>query len=201
MIVPVAHPLSAGDSEIVARTRRLVLRQWRDEDLAPFAALNADPQVCRFLPGVLDRAESDAMAQRIRQAIERDGFGLWAVGRDTRETRERRADAGFIGFVGLSPVTFEAPFAPAVEIGWRLASSAWNQGFATEAALAARDLAFGAFGLDEIVSFTVPANRPSRRVMEKIGLQRDEAGDFDHPRLPPGHPLRPHVLYRLSRHD
>lgn len=141
------------------------------------------------------------MAQRIRQAIERDGFGLWAVGRDTRETRERRADAGFIGFVGLSPVTFEAPFAPAVEIGWRLASSAWNQGFATEAALAARDLAFGAFGLDEIVSFTVPANRPSRRVMEKIGLQRDEAGDFDHPRLPPGHPLRPHVLYRLSRHD
>ncbi len=138
------------------------------------------------------------MAQRIRQAIERDGFGLWAVGRDTRETRERRADADFIGFVGLSPVTFEAPFAPAVEIGWRLASSTWNQGFATEAALAARDLAFGAFGLDELVSFTVPANRPSRRVMDKIGLQRDEGSDFDHPRLPPGHPLRPHVLYRLS---
>jgi ribosomal-protein-alanine N-acetyltransferase len=172
-------------------TPRLILRPWIDDDLPPFAALNADPRVNEFLPGPLTSAQSDELAARIRDHFDRHGFGLWSV--------ELTGVAPFIGFVGLAVPKFESHFTPCVEIGWRLAAEHWGRGYATEGALAARDFAFGPLGLDEIVSFTVPMNAPSRRVMERIGMTHDPADDFDHPALPHPHRLCRHVLYRLRR--
>jgi RimJ/RimL family protein N-acetyltransferase len=139
----------------------------------------------------LSRAESDALVDRIEAAFNQRGFGLWAV--------EVTAGAPFIGFVGLSVPTFEAHFTPAVEVGWRLAPEHWGRGYATEAARAAVDFGFTSAGLDEIVSFTVAANTRSVAVMERLGMTHDPVDDFDHPRIPPGHALRRHVLYRLKR--
>jgi ribosomal-protein-alanine N-acetyltransferase len=173
------------------RTPRLVLRGFRAEDLDAFAALNADPRVMEHFPSTLTRAQSDALVARIDAHFAQHGFGLWAV--------EVPGGAGFIGYTGLSRVTFAAPFTPCVEVGWRLAAAHWGNGFATEAARAAVEFAFGALQLDEVVSFTVPANVRSRRVMEKLGMVRDPAGDFDHPLLPESHRLRCHVLYRIAR--
>jgi len=172
-------------------TKRLCLRGWREADLAPFAALNADPRVMEFLPRPLDRAESDALAGRIAAHFTRHGFGLWAI--------EVPGDVAFIGFVGLAVPAFEAPFMPAVEIGWRLASEHWGSGYATEAARAALAFAFRDLGVRGIVSFTVPANWRSRRVMERLHMRHSPADDFEHPGLPAGHRLRPHVLYRLAQ--
>jgi RimJ/RimL family protein N-acetyltransferase len=171
------------------RTDRLHLRRWRPDDRAPFANLNADPRVIEFLPAALSRQESDAMADRIEAHFARHGFGLWAV--------EIAGITPFVGFIGLAVPRFEAPFTPCVEIGWRLDADHWNRGYATEGARAVVDFAFGPLQLDEIVSFTVPANLRSRRVMEKLGMTRSESEDFDHPLLPEGHPLHRHVLYRL----
>lgn len=165
-----------------------MLRRWRDDDRAPFAALNADPRVVEFLPGPLSRAQSDALAERIAAHFVEHGFGLWAV--------EAPGEIPFAGFVGLSVPAFDAAFTPCVEVGWRLASSCWGRGYASEAARAALACGFERLGLAEIVSFTVPANLRSRRVMERLGMSRDPADDFDHPALPDGHPLRRHVLYR-----
>jgi RimJ/RimL family protein N-acetyltransferase len=173
------------------RTERLLLRQWRDEDLEPFAELNADPETMRFFVSTQSRAESDALAERSRRQIEDEGWGLWAV--------EVAGGAPFVGFVGLARPSFEAHFTPAVEVGWRLARGYWGRGYATEAARAALAYGFDELALDEIVSFTSPLNEPSRRVMERLGMSHDPADDFEHPRVPAGHPLRPHVLYRLSR--
>ncbi|HEX3998383.1 MAG TPA: GNAT family N-acetyltransferase [Pirellulales bacterium] len=173
-------------------TSRLLLRPWRDSDLPAFAVLNADPRVMEFFPKLLDRSESDRAAAAIRESGASRGFGLWAV--------EIPNAAPFIGFVGLSMPRFESHFTPCVEIGWRLAFEHWNHGFATEAAQAAVRFAFEQLELDELVSFTVPANRRSRRVMERLGMSHDPADDFDHPALPPGHPICRHVLYRLPRH-
>lgn len=172
-------------------TERLRLRPWRDDDLEPFAALNADAAVMEFMPACLERSDSDALAARIRAHFERHGFGAWAV--------EVPGNAPFIGFVGLSVPAFEAHFTPCVEIGWRLAREHWGRGYATEAAQAALAHGFGPLGLGEIVSFTVPANLRSRAVMERLGMRRDPAEDFEHPALPEGHRLRCHVLYRLRR--
>ena len=173
------------------RTDRLLLREWRDADLEPFAALNADPEVTRFLHGVLSRADSDRLAARIRAHFTERGFGLWAV--------EVPGKADFVGFVGLSVPRFEAHFTPCVEVGWRLARAHWGRGYATEGARAALAFGFESAGLAEIVSFTACANERSRAVMERLGMETDPADDFDHPSLPEGHPLRAHVLYRLSR--
>ena len=173
------------------RTERLLLRPWRASDRPAFAQINADSRVVECLPGVMTRDESDAMVDRIEAHIERHGFGLWAV--------EVPGQVEFIGFIGLAIPTFEAPFTPCVEIGWRLDADHWGRGYASEGARAALAFGFASLGLDEIVSFTVPHNLRSRRVMEKIGMTRDQAGDFDHPRLPEGHTLRQHVLYRLKR--
>jgi RimJ/RimL family protein N-acetyltransferase len=171
-------------------TERLVLRRWRDDDRAPYAALNGDPEVMEHLPSVLSRDESDEHIVVMERAWDERGYGLWAV---------ERLDSGeLIGFVGLGDPGFEAPFMPAVEVGWRLARPHWGHGFATEAAVASLDDAFGRVGLDEVVSFTTPANRRSQAVMTRLGLRRDPAGDFEHPRLPPGHPLRAHLLYRVG---
>jgi RimJ/RimL family protein N-acetyltransferase len=172
-------------------TERLLLREWRDADREPFAALNADSRVMELMPGTLTRAESDALVDRIRSRWEQDGVGLWAV--------ERRDDGAFVGFTGLARQTFEAPFNPAIEVGWRLAFDAWGHGYATEAARASLRFGFLDRALDEIVSFTTATNARSRAVMERIGMTRDPADDFDHPSLPVGSPIRRHVLYRLSR--
>lgn len=172
------------------RTERLLLRQWRHADLDAFAALNADPEVMRHLPARLSRRESDQMARFIRGGLEERGWGLWAV--------EVPGGDPFVGFVGLNPVRFEAPFTPAVEVGWRLVRAAWGHGYATEAARAAVDFGFERLGLDEIVSFTVAANRPSWRVMERLAMSYDPAEEFDHPTVAEG-PLRRHRLYRLAR--
>jgi RimJ/RimL family protein N-acetyltransferase len=153
--------------------------------------MNADPRVMEYFPKSLDRAESDGLAARIRENFARRGFGLWAV--------EVPGVAEFIGFVGLSVPGFSAHFTPCVEIGWRLAHEHWRHGYATEAARAALDFGFGHSAIEEIVSFTAVANQRSRRVMEKIGMTHNPADDFDHPRLPEGHPLRRHVLYRIGR--
>ena len=172
-------------------TERLILREWRDTDQEPFAKLNADPEVMRFMPKLLSREESDAAAQRIHDHFERHGYGLWAI-----EVRDRES---FIGFVGLSVPRFETEFTPCIEVGWRLSRNAWGHGDATEAARRAIRFGFDELGLAEIVSFTVPDNVRSRHVMERLGMSRNPAEDFDHPVLPEGHPLRRHVLYRLAR--
>lgn len=170
-------------------TSRLALRGWGPADVAPFAAINADPIVMEHLPGVLTQTQTEAYLDRITEHFQRHGFGLWAV--------ERRDTARLIGFVGLTVPSFEAHFTPCVEIGWRLSRDAWGHGFATEAARVALEHGFGEAGLREIVSFTVPANVRSIAVMERLGMQRDPAGDFGHPRVPKTHPLHAHVLYRM----
>jgi RimJ/RimL family protein N-acetyltransferase len=176
-------------------TSRLLLRPWRDADLSAFAQLNDDPAVMEFLPRRLSRDESDATAARIRTAIENRGWGFWAV----EIKGPGHTAAPFIGFVGLSVPSFEAHFTPCVEIGWRLAKEHWGCGYASEAAAASLRFAFENLKLQQIVAFTVPLNKRSMRVMERIGMSRDPADDFEHPKLPPGHPFRPHVLYRVSR--
>ena len=174
----------------ILMAERLILRPWRDEDLAPFAAMNADPAVMRHFPSTLGRAESDAMVGRIRLHFATRGFGMWAV--------EIPGVTPFAGFIGLSVPRFEAPFMPCVEIGWRLATACWGRGYATEGARAALTFGFGTLKLAEVVSFTVVANQPSRRVMERLGMGHDPADDFDHPSIAEGHPMRRHVLYRLQ---
>ena len=173
------------------RTARLMLREWRDEDVAAFAAMSADPVVMRYLVPFADQAAMDAWVTTARAHWLDHGFGQWVV--------ELPGKASFIGVVGLSNLRFALPFVPAVEVAWRLARGYWGMGYACEASRVAIDDGFGRLGLGEIVTFTVPANQPSRRVMAKLGMTHDPAEDFDfeHPRLPPGHPLRRHVLYRL----
>lgn len=193
------------------RTERLLLRGWRDEDREPYADLNADPAVMAHFPAALGRERSDAHVDAIGRSFAERGLGLWAV--------EVVGGAPFVGFVGLSVPTWEAPFTPAVEVGWRLAREAWGRGYATEGAFAAlrfgfdevlrvedrfvtRALANEEVGepLGEIVSFTTPANVRSRRVMEAIGMTHDPADDFDHPTIGGVAPaLRRHVLYRMAR--
>lgn len=170
-------------------TERLILRQWRDSDREPFARLNADPVVMTHFPRCWSRDESDAAITGAQKFIEERGWGFWAV--------EVRGGAPCIGFVGLS----EPGFRPGVEIGWRLAREHWGHGYASEAAVASLRFGFEKLTLEEIVAFTVPLNERSRRVMERIGMSRDPADDFDHPRIAPGHPLRRHVLYRMKRSD
>lgn len=173
------------------KTDRLLLRRWRDEDREPFARMNADPAVMKHFPALLSRAESDRLADDIEAHFERYGFGAWAA--------ELRATGVFIGFIGLAVPRFEAAFTPCVEIGWRMDAAYWGRGLATEGARAVVRHAFDVAGLNEIVSFTVPANTRSRHVMEKLGMSHDPRDDFDHPNLAPAHPLRRHVLYRLRR--
>ncbi|SIO35591.1 ribosomal-protein-alanine N-acetyltransferase [Singulisphaera sp. GP187] len=185
---------SHGDgttSDRFLRSDRLLLRPWCEADLEPFAAMNADAAVMEYFSKTLNRQESDSLATRFRDLLDRQGYGLWAL--------EVPDVASFIGFVGLHHETFEAPFTPCVEIGWRLARAHWGKGYATEAARGALRYGFERLGLDEIVSFTVPDNTRSRAVMERIGMTRSEAEDFDHPKLPVGHRLRRHVLYRIRR--
>ncbi|MEV1241386.1 GNAT family N-acetyltransferase [Nonomuraea sp. NPDC050022] len=172
-------------------TERLIMRRWRDDDREPFAAMNADAEVMEHFPALMTRSESDGFVDRIEAGFEAHGYGLWAL--EVRESGE------FIGFTGLVLQTFEAPFTPAVEVGWRLAKAAWGHGYAIEAAREAVRYGFDVAGLDEIVSITTVGNTRSRKVMERLGMTRDIADDFYHPRVPADSPQRPHVLYRLRR--
>jgi RimJ/RimL family protein N-acetyltransferase len=174
-------------------TPRLLLRPWRDSDRAPFSAMSADPEVMEFFPEPLSRKESDHVIARIQAHQEKYGFCFFAA--------EVIGNAAFIGFVGIQHVPFKARFTPAVEIGWRLARRYWNRGLATEAAQAVLNYSFQTLKLEEVVSYAVSGNLRSRRVMEKINMRHDHAGDFDHPLLPVGHSLRRHVLYRLRRSE
>jgi len=173
-------------------TDRLVLRQWRDSDRAPYAALNADPDVMEHFPFTLTNVQSDEMVDRMTSVLDDTGRGLWAT--------EVKATATFIGFIGLSQPRFETDFTPCIEIGWRLAKHAWGNGYAPEGARAVLAFGFEHVELpnDEIVSFTTVANTKSRRVMEKIGLVHDPSRDFDHPLLPDWSGRR-HVLYAITR--
>ena len=171
---------------LALRTLRLLLREWREEDREPFAAMSADAEVMQYLPAADAEWVSRALAH-----WQEHGFGQWVV--------EAPGEAPFIGVVGLNHVRFATPFTPAVEAGWRLARTYWGRGYAFEAARAAIEDGFFRIGLDEIVAFTVPANRASWGLMERLGMTRKPAEDFDHPRFAEGHPLRRHVLYRLRR--
>lgn len=183
--------MSVLEREPDLATARIWLRRWREDDRESFARMNADPEVMRYFPALLTRTESDALIDKFNRHFDAHGFGLWAL--------EIPGVTSFAGFVGLKAVDFDAPFCPAVEIGWRLQRAVWGQGYATEAAEAVLAHAFDDLHLDDIVSFTTRENMRSRAVMERIGMVRDEAGDFDHPLLPQGHRQRPHVLYRIER--
>ncbi len=172
-------------------TKRLILRPWKEADLEPFAQLNVDGRVMEYFPSVLSRKESNDLARRIITNLEEQGWGLWAVAIP--------GVADFIGFIGLAKPSFEAHFTPTVEVGWRLAFDHWGNGYATEGAKAALAYGFETLQLPEIVSFTAEQNTRSRRIMEKIDMQYDPRDDFDHPKLPEGHPLRKHVLYRINQ--
>jgi RimJ/RimL family protein N-acetyltransferase len=172
-------------------TERLLLRGWRATDRAAFARMNADPRVMEYFPATLSRDESNGMLNRIILALKRRGWGLWAA--------ERRDNGRFIGFIGLSVPGFETRFTPCVEIGWRLCHNAWGHGYAPEGAKAVLDFAFDEIGLERVYSFTASTNARSERVMQKIGMLRSPGDDFDHPRLPAGHPLQRHIVYRIDR--
>jgi RimJ/RimL family protein N-acetyltransferase len=200
----VRHPLAACHSRLpsapitnslpynsgVLTTARLRLRRWCAEDLEPFAALNADPRVREFFPSVQTYQESADSMEHIRDHFQRRGFGLWAV--------EVIGGAPFIGFIGLSVPSFDAPFMPCVELGYRLAFEYWGHGYASEGSRAAIAFGFAALGLPEIVAMTAVGNKRSQGVMERLGMRRNPADDFDHPNIVDGHQLRRHVLYRLT---
>jgi len=176
------------------RSERLLLRRWREEDLDPFSALNADPAVMEHFPATLTRDQCSILIERMESCFDANGFGLWAL----ELVGERPS---FLGCVGLWPVDPDLPFAPAVELGWRLAREHWGHGYASEAATAAAEFAFGELALPELLAYTAARNLRSRRVMERLGMARRPEDDFEHPFVTEGHVLRPHVLYRLSAAD
>ena len=175
---------------IEIETERLLLRQWKESDLAPFAVMNSDKRVMEFYPALLNQQESDAMANTCKSLIAEQGWGFWAL--------EEKNTGRFIGFTGLHIPKHELPFSPCVEIGWRLAPEYWGKGLVTEAAQAALNIAFRKLGLDEVVSFTAKANIRSAAVMERLGMIR-QASNFEHPALPKGHELSEHIWYKIER--
>lgn len=185
--------MPGGDHPAIPRlhTERLLLRAFLEADRAPFAAVNADPEVAATLSRVMTRDDSDAFADAIERHWREDGFGLWAI--------ERLSDGAFIGFAGLSVPSW-SPF-EGVEIGWRLARDAWGHGYATEAARAVLAWTFETLGLEELISMTAVVNVRSQAVMERIGLVRDPTSDFAHPRLPADHPVSASITYRLRRDE
>ena len=186
-----ALALATFPSVVELRSARTLLRAWRDDDLPAWVAMNADPEVRRYFSSVQTETEALAEAGRARANLARRGWGMWAL--------EIPGRLPFAGMVGLNVPSFEAPFMPVVEMGWRLPRAAWGQGWASEAAAAAAAFGFDVLGLDELVAFTTLTNQPSRRVMTRLGMQHDPAEDFDHPTVPEGHPFRLHTLYRLPR--
>ncbi len=175
----------------VIETARLILRTWKDADVEPWIATGLDPRVMEFFPALSERADAEKRVAVMRERLERDGYGWWAL--------EVKDGAPFAGVIVLQDVPFDAPFTPALEIGWRLAHEHWGRGYATEGARAALAFAFDELGRDEVVAITAALNLRSQKVMERLGMTREERDDFDHPRVPPGHRLQSHVLYRIKR--
>ena len=171
-------------------SQRLILRPWRDEDVEPWVTMSADERVMEFFPSTYDRAEAKAQAARMRERLDRNGYGFWVL--------EVKDGLPFAGFIALAEVPFDAHFTPALEVGWRLPYAAWGHGYATEGARLALSFASDRMNRTEVVSMTAAINLRSRRVMERLGMTREEADDFDHPRLAVGHRLRRHVLYRIG---
>lgn len=175
-------------SALRLETRRLLLREWRNDDVEGWVAMNGDERVMAFFPSTYDRVHAEASAAKLRAALERDGYGWWIM--------DVRHGPSFAGVIALQDVPFEAPFTPALEIGWRLIYDAWGHGYATEGAMVALRFAFDTLGRNEVVAYTAENNVRSRRVMERLGMTHGSEDDFEHPRLAVGHPLRRHVLYR-----
>jgi RimJ/RimL family protein N-acetyltransferase len=178
---------------LVLHSERLLIRPWRADDLLALSSMNADPEVMRHFPKRLDRSESAAMMAYNIKHMARHGFGWWAM--------EARGAMPFVGAIGLFRPRFDAHFTPCFEIGWRLPKAHWDKGYATEAARAVLDFAFDQVLLDEVVAMTTVGNERSRNVMARLGMTCRAADDFQHPLLPPDHPLGHHVLYRMTRHD
>lgn len=172
-------------------TERLVLRRWRDDDLAAAFAMNGDPEVMRHFPATLDRAESDAAVARWNERIDREGMGPMAV--------ERRDDGEVLGFCGCWRIAFPCPIEGEIEIGWRLRREAWGQGYARKAAMAALAHGFAVSNAAQITAMTVPGNTRSWGLMERLGMVRRAELDFDHPHIEAGSPLRRHIVYVLPR--
>jgi RimJ/RimL family protein N-acetyltransferase len=183
----------SGDCPTILRTRRLILRRWKESDLLPFARMNADQRVMEFMLGKMTKEETRQSIEGVKKHFDAHGFGRWAVEID---------DSGkFIGFVGISIPPYTLPFSPCVEVAWRICPEEWGRGYAPEAAKEALRDGFERVGLEEIVSFTTLTNLKSRRVMEKLGMQHCPDQNFDHPMVPEGHSLRRHVLYRMGKAD
>lgn len=176
----------------VLETNRLILRQWKATDFQVFAELNADPEVMAYFPKTLSQDESDAIGQKCQLLISQKGWGFWAA--------ELKSSGEFIGFVGLHVPEDDLPCCPCVEIGWRLLKKHWGKGYATEAALESLSFAFEILELDEVVSFTTVSNKPSRAVMERIGMVNSQQ-NFMHPMLSEDHPLVEHVLYKITKSE
>ena len=172
-------------------TQRLILRDWCDSDTESFVALNQNPQVMEFFPDILTKQQSVDLLIKLKDEISQRGFGFYAC--------ELKANHAFIGMVGLHVPDFNAHFTSCVEIGWRIASNYWRQGLALEAAQKYLEIGFIEFNLQEIVSFTARTNRRSIKLMQNLGMVRDDCGDFYHPKLPQGHQLSLHVLYRMRK--
>jgi len=175
--------------QVAFESERLRFRRWSEADKLPFAQMNADDEVMKYFPNKLTRAASDAFIGRIEKHFEEFGYGLWAV--EVKET------GVFIGYIGFYQATFEADFTPCIEIGWRLSRESWNEGYATEGAKACLDYGFKELKFSEVYSFTSVINIKSINVMKKIGLEK--VGEFNHPRLEQGNPLRAHVVYKLEK--
>jgi RimJ/RimL family protein N-acetyltransferase len=173
------------------QTERTILRPWADSDIEPWVALNADARVMEFFPSTYTRERAERSAALLRERLERVGYGWWVL--------EIKDGASFAGVIALQDVPFEAPFTPALEIGWRLRHDHWGHGYATEGARAALAFAFSELQRDEVVALTAAVNDRSRRVMKRLGMTRNPEDDFEHPAVEPGHPVRPHVLYRIRR--
>jgi ribosomal-protein-alanine N-acetyltransferase len=174
--------------EGIIETDRIILRAWKESDKKPFALMNADPEVMRYFPKMLNEGESDALAARIERQMAQFGYGLWAA--------QEKASGGFMGFIGFNYTDFESDFTPCVEIGWRLAKAFWDRGYATEGAKACLAYGFGTLGLRDVYSFTSALNTRSEKVMRKIGMTKVK--DFSHPKIDPANELCPHVLYRIA---
>jgi RimJ/RimL family protein N-acetyltransferase len=187
--MPMTDPVGA----LTIETPRLILRGWRDADLEPWIAMNADPRVTEYLGRTYSREFSESRFWQMREELQRVGYGWWAV--------EARGGPSFAGVIILREVPFQARFTPAREIGWRFAHDMWGRGYATEGAGAALALAFDRFDWHEVVAMTAEVNTRSRRVMERLGMTYDRRDDFEHPNLAEGHPLRRHALYRIRRPD
>ncbi|MFT2109991.1 GNAT family N-acetyltransferase [Marinomonas sp. 2405UD68-3] len=175
---------------ILLESERLILRQWQESDLEPFAALTSDPLVMQYFPAVLTRAESDALVKKLQNHITQHGWGFWAV--------ELKATSECIGLVGMIHQNGDIPNAPFVEIGWRLSANHWRKGYTLEAARASLDFAFQTLGLNAVYAFTTLDNLPSIGVMEKLGMVNQQQ-DFNHPSLPVDHPMSRHCLYKIER--